>query len=284
MAHLLDQHPEIAFSIEKEPYYFGSDLGGQPLMSESEYLRYFQGSEDQIWAEATVWYLISENAAKEIRQFNPESRVIIMLRNPVEAAYSLHNQLCWSFWETECDFERALQLQDHRRAGLDVPRYCPDHRFLLYEEVFQYTEKIERYLRTFGDERVHIIIYDDFRRQGLAVLRGVLQFVGCNPNFVPEFRQVNTSKVWRSYWLKKLIVDTRFHAVGRLLVPRPLRLPLVRFIDRHNQRPFQRPPMPEHIRRRLNDVFREDICRLSKLLGRDLSFWHDQTELAPLNL
>ena len=93
--HYLKQHPEIYFPDFKEPHFFGSDLirkNGAYDLSLNNYKSLFN-SDKKIIGEASTFYIFSKNAAKEIYDFNPDAKIIIMLRNLVDLAYSLHSQL-----------------------------------------------------------------------------------------------------------------------------------------------------------------------------------------------
>ena len=109
----------------KEPYFFGSDLDIAEYWSirdREQYLSLFvdAGNAKRI-GEASVWYLPSTEAASEIKQFNPNAKIIIMLRNPVDMVYSLHGQFLRSGNEDIVDFEEALNVQEDRRNGRRIP-------------------------------------------------------------------------------------------------------------------------------------------------------------------
>src|SRR5215472_18741131 len=92
MGQFLSAHPDI-FMARKEMHFFGRDLRfGRRFYRRNldAYLSEFTGAESRKRAgEASVWYLSSRTAAAEIKEFNPDSRIIIMLREPVEMMFSL---------------------------------------------------------------------------------------------------------------------------------------------------------------------------------------------------
>ena len=127
LATYLSEHPNILLSDPKEPQYFCKDLKwyGNPVKSDEDYLRRFfpglEGSPAAIVGEASSLYLYSKVAVPNILSFQPEAKFIVMLRNPVEMAYSLHSMLCFQGEEDEKDFLKAWHLQDQRRAGRFIP-------------------------------------------------------------------------------------------------------------------------------------------------------------------
>ena len=109
-------------SRPKEPHYFCDDWDyyyAPGERSEEHYLRLFDDATDDHLAvgEASVWYLYSATAARNIAAFDPAMRVIVMVRNPVELVPSLHSQLRYMLDEDEPDPERAWDLQEARAAG-----------------------------------------------------------------------------------------------------------------------------------------------------------------------
>ena len=122
LSEYLREHPRAFVSQPKEPHYFCGDFDyyyapGQ--RSEEHYLRLFDAATDDHLAvgEASVWYLYSADAARNIAAFDPATRVIVMLRNPVDLVPSLHSQLLYMLDEDEPDPARAWELQEARRRG-----------------------------------------------------------------------------------------------------------------------------------------------------------------------
>jgi hypothetical protein len=140
----------------KEPHFFASDLGSYPAIKTVEdYTRLVAGSTDEHLGigEASVYYLRSSTAIRNIHAYNPDARIIAMFRNPVDMVHSLHSQLLYWSYETESDFETAWRLQDRRRQGVDVPRSCPEPQLLQYKEIGWFGTQTERLLSCFPRER-----------------------------------------------------------------------------------------------------------------------------------
>ena len=108
----------------KEPHFFGRDLYSPRFIRDEErYLSLFYGAESHKRAgEASVYYLCSKRAAKEIKEFSPSACIIIMLRNPADMIYSLHSQRLYSGHENISDFEAALEAEEERKRGLRCPK------------------------------------------------------------------------------------------------------------------------------------------------------------------
>src|SRR5579859_908594 len=116
--HYLSAHPEI-FMAKKEMHHFGADLKFGPQFfrrDRAEYLAEFAGGQGRKRVgESSVWYLFSREAAAELKAFNPEARVIIMLREPVAMLHSLFHQFRADGNEPLLVFEEALAAEKEGR-------------------------------------------------------------------------------------------------------------------------------------------------------------------------
>lgn len=278
MYQYLESHPEIYLSPVKEPYFFGSDLKYINLKrpTKDEYLALFEDATDEkIIGEASITYLVSTEAAQEIKSFNPEARVLIMLRNPVDMIYSMHSQALFVQVEDVEDLEKALSLEDFRKKGQRIPEKTTILSFILYRELASYSEQVERYFQVFGRDRVQVIIYDDFKQDTAGAYRKTLQFLGVNDEFRPErFDKVNVNKRRRNEWVTEILKNDWVIKAVRLLIPsRDLRQSVARKATFITIKETPRPAMPKELRVQLQADFLPEIERLSTLLNRDLTYW-----------
>ncbi len=273
----LSAHPDIFMPGRKEPHFFGSDLEHVPIDARSldEYLALFAPAGDKKRVgEASVWYLVSQTAAQEIAAFNPEARIIIMLREPVDMLHSLYHHLLYSGSETEPTFEAALAAEPDRRAGRRLPPSRRRRQSLYYREIAAYTAQVERYFDAFGRDAVHVILFDDLKRDAAGMYRDVLAFLEVDPDFRVDFKRVNESRRIRSW---------RLHVAYSLAFRRSmdyLRGPALHAMRKGtgilrslNTAHAPRPPLDPELRQRLRREFEPEVMRLGDLLGRDLSHW-----------
>jgi hypothetical protein len=283
MVRYLEAHPDIFMAI-KEMHFFGRDLHLRPPFYRhnlQEYLSEFRGCNGQSQiGEASVWYLFSTQAASEINAFNPDARIIIMLREPVEMLYSLYHEFRYLGDEHLPSFQQALGAEPDRRAGRRIPRQACFAQGLVYREAARYASQVKRYLDVFGRERVHVIIYDDLAAYPSRVYRDTLQFLGADASYRPEeFKIINGSKSVRSHTLRAIVKEPLLHsslAAVRPWLPRKLLLGLRNLGDfawRLNTLAKKRPPLDAALRSELRCEFASEIERLSELLGMDLAHW-----------
>ena len=264
MYSLLKQHPEVHLAILKEPHFFGTDLTIQPhtIRDPELYLGLFAEAGDRpCVGEGSVWYLSSALAAREIREFSPGAKILALLREPSEMAYSLYHLYRRTGNEELPSFAEALAAQEERRQGRRIPAatYFPEG--LQYVEAARAADKLERFFAAFGRDRVRVVLFEDFRRDNAKVYREVLEFLEIDPGFVPEFDPARAAARIQEMAIRQL----------RRTDPR-VRRKIGREGLRQHAGPAREPMSPE-LRARLREIFRPDVARLSELLGRDLSAW-----------
>lgn len=277
MYEYLRQHPQVFMPFHKEPNFFGDDLTRHyGRLSPAEYLVLFRDARPgQRVGEASTWYLYSTVAAREIAEFVPSAQIIVLLRNPVDVMHAQHSQLRFRSDESITDFADALEAEPARRRGEQLPPPPVRPETLFYRHSVHFSKQLQRYFDVFGRDRVHVVLFDDLVADAAAAYRGVLEFLGVDMTFQPEFAVHNENRRVRSGALQRFIYNP----------PRPLRAaaqhlrryPLVhRVRDRvlqANSRTAKRAAMDPALRAELRTEFAPEIDRLSGLIGRDLAAW-----------
>jgi hypothetical protein len=275
----LQEHPEIFVPPNKEIHYFGTDLYSPTYLRNSEqYLNLFADAKtEKRVGEASVWYLYSKRSASEIKNFCPDARIIIMLRNPADMIHSLHSQRLFIGSEDLADFEEALNAEEDRKAGRRLPKFPYLVEGLFYREVGKYSEQVRRYLNTFAPDRVKVIIFDDFNKAPAETYRETFEFLNVDRSFEPQVRVVNANKQVRSKALRSLLDNppTLLRKVVRPITTQSFRHRLFRAGREMNTKYVPRVPMRAELRRELQRHFAEDVKKLSEILHRDLTHWSD---------
>jgi Sulfotransferase domain len=276
----LRQHPDIFMSPLKEPRFFSTDVHftHRAPLSLAEYLACFAGARaERRIGEASNTYLYSRVAAKAIKAFSPEARIIVMLRHPVDMMHARHSQNLWTGAEVITDFAAALDAEEERRRrGGSSSESSTIDEHLFYRDAVRYTEQVERYVETFGRDRVHVIIYDEFRRDTRKAYVETLTFLGVRADFRPNLGVVNANKRARNPMLDAMLQrpPSVVRWLARTMLDRPRRKRFKAALRLLNARVEARPPMEAALRRQLQAEFRPEIERLSALLRKDLSFWN----------
>ena len=278
----LGSHPDV-FVAPAELSYFGSDLdfrtrAGAPWrIPWDRYLEWFAGHEDVRYrADRSVFYLYSRRAAKEIHDYDPSSRIVAMVRNPVDQMYSEHSEMRYLGGEDLADFAEALGAEADRKAGRRIPEGCQHAFGLFYRDIVRYAEQLERYLALFGTDQVHVVVYDDLAADAAGTYRTVLEFLGVDATHEPELAVVNANKAVRSPALHRVLgrASPAVRRAGRLLVPGAARrAQLRRRLDALNTVQRPRPPLDPGLRAELAAELEPEVRRLEALLGRELPSW-----------
>ena len=275
LVSLLDQHPDVFVPFVKEPHFFGSDLTtvrGFPTLE--SYVALYSDAGRRHGVDASTWYLYSSRAAHEIAALVPDARVVVMVRDPVELLYSWHGHVVLRGIEPIEVFERALEAEPDRREGRNVPPGAPIEK-LLYRDIPRFAAQIDRYLRVFGRDRVHIVVHDDFKADNAAEVAKVFRFIGVDAGFEPRSTVVNAEARVRSRFLRWITEHQPpvVRSVVRSMLPHPTRHALRNALRRLNSAGRSRPPLDSEVERSLRREFAADVEWLAEHLQRDLGHW-----------
>lgn len=279
----LGQHPDIYMSVPKEPVYFARDLQRDsdrfhqkekyfPFRTEEAYLHLFRHcSGEKVVGESTAVYLYSKEAAGEISYFNPDAKIIMIFREPISWIISFHSKACQILGEDERDLERALLLEEARKQGKALSRRVMAPSILYYTEFIRFREQIERYRAFFEDAAIKIILHDDFRADNKKVFSEILEFIGADPDFVPDFKTVNVSRAKSRFpGLQRIIQSPAITKRAARLMPRPLYHRMTRFYWENLFTQGERIEISAELKRGLMKRFAPEVRFLGELLQRDL--------------
>jgi hypothetical protein len=273
MHGVLSQHPEIFMSRLKEPSFFAF-YGEEPdpdrldivffrnrlaITLEAYQALFTEVSGHKAIGEASTAYLNHPAVPARIKSHLPDARVLAILRDPVDRAfsnYAFHRSLGIDRTRT---FSEALGSAPHWRdakGGGFGERYVA---------LGFYASAVRRYYEAFGREQVRIYLYEDWTTRPREVLTDIFRFLEVSDAFVPDVSlRVNESSVP----MRGLagILNRRWPPGGRGLGSRALG----RLLRRWNRRRVHLLPAD---RQALVEVYRQDVLELQDLLGRNLSTW-----------
>ena len=279
--HHLKSHPDIFMSPVKEPRFFGVDgthprYGGPGVgahlpgttyvADEGEYLQLFSGSaRKKAVGEASTIYLYLPGCAGRISQSLPNVRLIAILRNPIERAFSNFLHAKRDSLEPLETFAAALDAEEARIRDNWPP-------FWHYANRGFYGIQLPRYVELFGHDQLRIYLYEDFVERPADVIGDMYAFLGVDRDFRPDLtKRFNESGLPRSARLfSALTLPGRSGLIPRALASSNL---WQRVRAALNRTALLKPPIPMRDRARLQELYRTDIGRLESLLNRDLSHW-----------
>ena len=289
--HHLSQHPQIYMCPVKEPNFFAlegekpdfrgpSDLeimrrsNSVSLTTDIEaYRALFRGvSDETAIGEASTWYLYVPKAPERIQQHIPNAKLIVILRNPVERAYSSFLHLVRGGREPLTDFAQALREEETRIYDNWEPLWH-------YKQMGFYYVQLRRYYDSFDREQIGVYLYEDFENDPVGVLKDIFRLLNVNEAFVPDVSSrhgmsgVPRNKAVRAM-NKFLIKSHPTKSVLKPVLPEELRRRVVtRMVNILRNRYLTKPQLSPNLRSELTAAYREDVVRLQGLIRRDLSEW-----------
>ena len=274
----LSAHPGVFACPAKEPRHFAYPEGseglreGDPFLAEivrgrADYETLFDAAPPgSRRGEASVCYLPSPVAAQNIASCLPDVRLVAILRDPSERAWSHHQFFHSAGVEPEADFWKCHALEEQRRRE----RWFISHA---YVDAGFYWRHLSRYLAHFPREQLLVLLAEDLSTRPEETLARVFSHIGVDPHFKPpSATRHNQTRVPRIRWLHRLLNrENPLRSRLRGLLPLALRKGVKSRLNRGNAALY--PPMPAETRARLVELYREDILSLQAFLERDLSSW-----------
>ncbi|MGB3671943.1 MAG: sulfotransferase [Phormidesmis sp.] len=282
----LRQHPQVYTSPRKETDFFSRDLeaaesavqvsdepqltrgGRQKILTIEDYKALFAGVTDELAiGEASPNYLFRhQQAVPGIKAHVPDAKLIAVLRNPVERAYSDY-------------LMHVRQVVGNRKPLAEQVATSAESSYTLLKG--RYYEGMKHFLETFGPDQIKVFLYDDLRQDSAGLMKQLYEFIGVDPNFeVDTGRKQQTAQVPKNQSINQLLqtnnpVRSLAGSILRKVMPEERRQQLRSRLIAANSEGKEALPLSTEDRQLLEDYYRDDVRQLQDLLGRDLSGWFD---------
>jgi len=267
----------------KEPNYFCTDVQwhGHYVATLTEYEALFASAPPHaLTGEASVSYLYSKVAVGQIMAHNVNAKIIAMLRNPIEAARSMHAYQWENKLEDVADFEQAWRLQKPRLEGRHLPPRWPYPQWLQYGAFYRYTPQVRRVLAQVPRTQCLFLLFEEFFADPAHQFARVLEFLGLPPDPArTAFPVVNMTIGVRSPRLDRLLRHPPPALMALRRAAHAVAFHPMRALQRLNRVAGERPPLRESFRAELEEYFSVDLPELEQLLGRRL--WPSLRSAAP---
>ena len=221
-----------------------------------------QVNEEKAIGEASPTYIYYPKASELIKHYIPNTKIIAILRHPVDRAYSSYLFRC-QFGHEKVSFVEAF------REDLEGKRdnWLTGH----LATGGLYYQMLKRYFDKFDPKQIKVVLYDDLRQNSSKLIKDIYKFLEVDYKFIPNTSIKNnmTLGMPKNKFLHLFFNPQKFKTVKQLIKPIFPRT-LGKKIVKSN---FSRPHLSTETRQELTEVFREDILKLQDLIRRDLSFW-----------
>lgn len=280
LAGWIQNHPQVFMAFPKEPGYLAFLEAGYPYLDgfgrpapasdwvvndRQKYLNLFAGTSSKaaVIGEASTWYFSIPGVAQRIKLLSPDARILVILRNPADRAYS-----AWCHARQE-----QLEPCDQFSDALDMEQERGEVEFLLrYHRMGMYSEALREYKKVFDPSRLMVLFYEDLVDDEAVLWKKLCAFLNIDTLAkVPLRRRLNQSGQPRLRLLQSLLKSYRFRRTVKAVVPHRGAALIKEKLDNANLQRF--PPLDKISRIRLQQFYRQDIEALSALTGRDLHSW-----------
>ena len=271
----LNQHPDIFMCSPKEPHFLiNKEIGKQrihkgiidlkdykSLFCEKDHLKYR--------GESSVMYLsFPELAIKNIKHYlHDDVKIIIMLRNPIERAYSGYQHVKRYNMMENLSFEDALEIGEERYRN--IKNLTPASRYL---ELGNYYNQVKLFKESFGN--THVVIYDDYKTDFNEELNKIFDYLKVvRVTINAEQRHMVGGWEWKSVGMKKIMMQQNLLKVFlRFIIPvKSLRQYIRVKLQKSNTKTVE--VINPETEKWLKEYYKQDIAKLSGLLNRDLNDW-----------
>lgn len=279
--HYLEQHPQVYMSPVKEPKFFA--LEGEPFNPEprgpggltrikgirdlESYQKLFDGVSNEIAiGEASPVYICTPKAIQRIKFYIPDTKLIAILRHPVDRAYSHYVHWVQRGLEPfNANFMDVWRSEEQRiRDNWSLNYYYKQRGF--------YCQQLSAYYEQFDPQKIRVFLYEDLRSNPINLAQDIFRFLGVDDSFIPDISEkYNISKLPNNQTLHQMLTKPNpIRSFLRPLFPKAMRQQIKSFLKEKNK---TKPQLDPQIRAQLIQDYKDDILKLQDLIQRDLSHW-----------
>jgi hypothetical protein len=297
--HFLDEHPDVYMSPIKEPHFFSKDIKCEEFREdykqktiinldeyfsrkelEKKHIAYIENYDDYLKlfrdvkhekriGEISNGYLYSQVAAQEIYNSNPTAKIIIILRNPVERAFSHWLMgLKIGLAKNKDFFKEVLNDYNSLNKGWGISH--------TYIELGLYYEQVKRYFDIFPEENIKIFLFEELKNKPLTLMNDLYEFLD-----LPICESINSNKKYNETILPKnrifevFIHNKTLKYFASLIFNKSVKNELKKLLYSKEAKP----KLSDIERLNLIPYFIEDVQKLERLINKDLSHWYNVNAL-----
>ncbi len=263
----LKQHPNVEMSSIKEPDYFTSNIfkneniyyQKERINNLDDYHRLFSQS-NCVRGEASVSYLFYDGVAEDIFNYNNHAKIIIMLREPSDRAYSHYLMDCRLGYNSESFESIFLKKSTHVNATKFYQQYI---------QLGEYSAQLKRYLNVFGKKNVLVLDYESFKLNTENSLKKLFRFLNLNTNIkIDTTQKHNTFLLPKNIIIKKLYKNFLLRKLASLF-PYKINKKIKNYLFYSSTKP----KISDELKSMLNKYYFNDIKELEKVLNTEFLKW-----------
>lgn len=269
--HYLSGHPNVFMSNPKEVNYFSKEeimkqgLYYQDFKAKDfvSYKKLFSDVSDEIAiGEGSVSYLFYPDTPNKIKTAIPDVKIIILLRDPVERAFS-HYLMDYRMGLVSLSFEDIFYKKvDNKKLSLYYQQYI---------ELGLYYEQVKRYINLFGKEQVRIYLQEDLRKDANGVVLDLYDFLKIDKSYTPCVnKEHNAFSMPKNEFIHKLYSSNFIRSIASAIFTNTLKEKVKNIFFERKKKPV----LGQSVRNDLQEMYKKDIQDLERMIGRDLAHWY----------
>lgn len=254
--YYLKQHPDILMPKTK-----GQDFLNKVKLDLKAYEKSYEiKTSEKIFGEVSSVYFQSEKACQVIKQYFPNAKLLMVLRNPVDRAFSNFNALA-------NDEKINVKFKDLVNSSE------PSHKII---KLGFYYDKLKLYIDNFEKHQLNPLTFDDFVKNKRKFYQQFFQFIEVDDNFIPDTSAIIRKggavkyKEFRNLLFSNPIIKKTASVILKPFTNSNQRYNLRQKVDNMF---VEKKSLSKEIRGNLIEVYREDILKTQDLLDIDLSLW-----------
>jgi hypothetical protein len=263
---LLREHPEIYLPKEKELAFFAIEQryqrGFDWLLEE-----YFSEADPgKVWGDVSPQHMAGLFVAERIAKQLPEAKIVAVLRNPIDRAYSAYRMAARRGKEARS----FADIVEHAKKS--APLLMAEDEFVEDDYIRNglYGLVLESYMQCFSPDQLYVVFMEDLEADPANTVKGIFQFLGVSSDFNPPSlgRKFHQGGSVRLRWLSSLL------KMGRLIVarmPEPIRRRLrgkAYWVNQWNIKPEITEPLAVQDRQKLEEIFQADVLLVERLIDK----------------
>jgi len=267
--YYLNEHIDIEMSSQKEPDFFSDQslqkkklyYGKNRIDTLAKYHSLFHQKNVILRGDASVSYLFYDDVPSKIKEYNSDAKIIIMLRNPIDRAFS-HYLMDYALGLLSDSFDSIIHKKSrHKNADLFYQQYI---------NVGEYASQVKRYLDIFNRQNIFFIDYEEFKNNTSDIVNSVFGFLGLDNDFEPDLtKKHNVYRAPKNMLIRHVYSYVFLRKILVKILPKKMIDILSNFVFQNSKKP----KISDSTKGILKEHFKSDLQELSLLLNKDFSKW-----------
>lgn len=263
----LSEHPKIYLPPQKEVQYFSNDNFYSKGIKWCSHEFYNNVNENMMCGDVSPQYMIYKKVPLRIKKALPNAKIIVILREPIERAYS-HYHMSVRRGNEKREFDEAF------RVSVDKG-YKDDESIIEDESYYQFSDyevMLREYLKYFSKDKILVLFQEDLSKYPIETLNTVYDFIGVSNHFTPKNpnKRIHQGGVKRfpglELWLNSSNVIT---SVIKPFVPTKWRAAFRFWIEQVNVKPAERKNMSKTFRKNMKWLTNKQVKFLKEEFNLD---------------